>query len=1240
MTNVYVNDVQYVSELVDGDYSTVLHVHGRRESGESVRVCVRGFNPYFYCDAPLQDDGVTAVPGAASAVLQALREKLSVHAQALRQSNTSYVRNKGEKVGAIKLRVHVERHTPTVGYHEPRDVFKVTCTHPDAVAPLRDAIVRRGVAIPAAVSAGTGEIPRKAYEASFEYVLRFMVDTGVRCGAWMRVDNAFPDFDASHATSPDLVCRSSACLHPYSDEEEAELKAQGRLKTRIKCMSFDIECAGRRGLFPNAKCDPVIMIVCDIVWLDGRSAAEIDASAQCVAFVLGDTAPLSEEAAKTDQQRIFHDERQFLIAFAQFVREECDPDVITSYNGPNFDWKYIIDRATVLGVHWDATQFSRNRRHWTRNRIQSRSTKAHGRSDDNEVCIPGRVIFDMLKPIQKYKKERSYTLDYISNKYLGERKEDVHHSEITGMWRGPKATPETRARLRDYCKKDAQLPRRLMINLQMLTLYTELARVCRVPINFLTTKGEQLKVFTQLHYKARQEGYIVDYHVGAGGEPYEGATVLTPTRGFYTTPVATLDFASLYPSIMMAHNLCYTTFLLPGQKRPPAPSKREADDAEAGGSTDDAQEWDDETECETTPRGHRFLRSNVRKGLLPMILQDLLAARGRAKKLMAAATDPMERAVYDGRQLALKISANSVYGFTGVQLGKLPLKQIAESVTAYGRDMIDLTKATVEAVGPPGTEVVYGDTDSVMIKYPCSIAVGKDGKLVDVEAAVAESRAFALVGAAAVNLKFPPPVKLEYEKVFYPYLLISKKRYVGGYFENPSPVRMYIMAKGIESERRDNCNMLPRLIDKVVECLVDDFSPDRAVELVRDAVRGVVDGPKNPAQIAHECAVGAAEAVRAVLRGTAIGCAEALVPNDAAANDLATEVFTRLVLGFRADAVDTPGVRTMDATPRSLSKAWSEAARSAAADVLGWLLPSHAESSSSDGPPPLEATGDGACATGTVAPALPSAVTAAGEAVEAVLRRTTVISDYIISRKYGKLESEYKPGATQTHLEIMARMAARRSTAAAAIAGGDSDDDDNSAVTVDEIAAGYNPYLGDRIEYVIAAPCLAHPEILNPSRTEKPTRTADRSEDLDWLMAHGCTPDAVYYVEKQLTKPLAKLLKPLVGSKGEAMRRMMQDVRTFSSATRTGFQAKRFTSKFRKEVYGTYDGVGVGTRPLEKPVFAPYAKACAAPKRKGVVVEEGRKRRVQSVGTTGAQEDPARKRSRPAGTLDAFLGIA
>ena len=96
-----------------------------------------------------------------------------------------------------------------------------------------------------------------------------------------------------------------------------------------------------------------------------------------------------------------------------------------------------------------------------------------------------------------------------------------------------------------------------------------------------------------------------------------------------------------------------------------------------------------------TPNGDFFVKPHMKKGILPIILQELLSARKRAKQELAKATDPFEKAVLDGRQLALKISANSVYGFTGAQVGQLPCLAISSSVTAFGRVMIEKTRELV-----------------------------------------------------------------------------------------------------------------------------------------------------------------------------------------------------------------------------------------------------------------------------------------------------------------------------------------------------------------------------------------------------------------------------------------------------------------------------------------------------------------------------------------------------------------
>ena len=155
--------------------------------------------------------------------------------------------------------------------------------------------------------------------------------------------------------------------------------------------------------------------------------------------------------------------------------------------------------------------------------------------------------------------------------------------------------------------------------------------------------------------------------------------------------------------------------------------------------------------------------------------------------------------VLDGRQLALKISANSVYGFTGAQVGKLPCLEISQSVTAFGRKMIEFTKNEVEQRYTVdngyqfNAEVIYGDTDSVMVKFGV--------------ATVLEAMKLGQEAADFVPEKFVKPIKLEFEKLYHPYLLINKKRYAGLYFTRPEK-HDKMDCKGIETVRRDNCPLV------------------------------------------------------------------------------------------------------------------------------------------------------------------------------------------------------------------------------------------------------------------------------------------------------------------------------------------------------------------------------------------------------------------------------------------------
>ena len=158
-------------------------------------------------------------------------------------------------------------------------------------------------------------------------------------------------------------------------------------------------------------------------------------------------------------------------------------------------------------------------------------------------------------------------------------------------------------------------------------------------------------------------------------EKFEGATVIEPKRGYFMDPVCTLDFSSLYPSVMMAHNLCYTTLVEPKEVFKLATKKK--------------------IKINRTPNNDHFVDASVRRGILPMILEEFVMARKRVKAELKLATDPIEREVLEARQLAMKIVANSVYGFTGAHVGMLQCLPISCSVTSYGRAMIDLTKALV-----------------------------------------------------------------------------------------------------------------------------------------------------------------------------------------------------------------------------------------------------------------------------------------------------------------------------------------------------------------------------------------------------------------------------------------------------------------------------------------------------------------------------------------------------------------
>ncbi|XP_055629007.1 DNA polymerase delta catalytic subunit [Toxorhynchites rutilus septentrionalis] len=749
----------------------VMRMFGTTQEGNSVCAHVHGFAPYLYVAAPR---------GFAKTHLKDFRT-------ALDKAVLNDMRSNKEKVEEAVLDVELVERQSILGYNgeEKFTFIKVTVALPRLSAAVKRLLEKEQM-IPSMDFQDC-----RVYESNIDFDIRFMVDMGVVGCSWielppgtwrMRRKGTDPAPESRCQIEVDVAFNAFIAHEPEGEWSRV---------APFRILSFDIECAGRKGIFPEPQHDPVIQIA-NMVIRQGEQEPFLRN-----VFTFKACAPIVGS-----QVLSFETEQELLDRWACFVRES-DPDILTGYNINNFDIPYLLNRAHHLKVkNFEYLGRVTNIRSVIKETVIQ--SKQMGRRENKSVNFEGRVPFDLLFVLLRDYKLRSYTLNAVSYHFLQEQKEDVHHSIITDL---QNESDQTRRRLAMYCLKDAYLPLRLLNKLMCIVNYMEMARVTGVPLSCLLTRGQQIKVMSQLLRKSKTSGYLIpSYHGSGSEEQYEGATVIEPKRGYYADPISTLDFASLYPSIMMAHNLCYTTLLPPGNK-------------EKLGLSDD--------QITRTPANNVFVKSSVRKGILPEILESLLAARKRAKADLKVETDPFKRSVLDGRQLALKISANSVYGFTGAQVGKLPCLEISGSVTAYGRTMIEQTKQEVEQryTAENGYEndaiVIYGDTDSVMVNFGVK--------------SLERSMELGREAAEYVSAKFVKPIKLEFEKVYYPYLLINKKRYAGLYFTRPERYDK-MDCKGIETVRRDNSPLVANLMNSCLQKLLIDRNPEGAVEHAKQII--------------------------------------------------------------------------------------------------------------------------------------------------------------------------------------------------------------------------------------------------------------------------------------------------------------------------------------------------------------------------------------------------------------------
>ena len=517
----------------------------------------------------------------------------------------------------------------------------------------------------------------------------------------------------------------------------------------------------------------------------------------------------------------YHHESQVLVRFAQLVRA-YDPDSFVGYYSNNFDMPYILTRMSILGLDSFAAAISRRRDYRMRYRVVTIMSKQKGAQDKYKYDVPGRCFVDMALQVRDDGGTRltSYKLKDVCAHFLpkGENKVELHYDKFPELFK----TAAGRKELADYCLQDSVILPALDDAAKLTARVWAMARVIgTVPSNIVERGNTMLLMIKLKSYTERGKYLIPTFkrkEVPDDDEELKGGYVFEPVPGMYYDPVVVLDFKSLYPSIMMGWNLCYTTILLPGV----------------------TDYWKEENRdkyevFENVP----FVKSSTRRGIVPVIEEDTGNERTRYKNLMKKEEKTNGKGsvlygVYDAMQKAYKVIMNSLYGMLAASIAQIPCKAIARVITGLGRlslkqseDYVNLNYEKI--TGRRGGRVIYGDTDSIFVvmpDVPLEEAIGH-GMLLDkcIQRDLFASR---------------PPMEMEYEKTFCWFVIIKAKAYAGAMYEK-RPTNPERKETGLGSVRFDKARMCHTMLNNYLQTVLIDRDPQGALEHVRATFRGVME---------------------------------------------------------------------------------------------------------------------------------------------------------------------------------------------------------------------------------------------------------------------------------------------------------------------------------------------------------------------------------------------------------------
>ncbi|KAI0296211.1 hypothetical protein BC826DRAFT_1005902 [Russula brevipes] len=515
--------------------------------------------------------------------------------------------------------------------------------------------------------------------------------------------------------------------------------------------------------------------------------------------ILVGSAPLDSRALRDIPSQVVATELDLLNTVVDLVLD-LDPDVVSGWEVQSSSWGYLGARGKQYGL--DIGELISRAPGGT----SSNNSDQWGIRHTSTFRVAGRHVLNLWRIMRVELELSMYTIENtgFTCSVDGMWIPKYSSSTLTEWYNSP--VPAHRARLFHHLLGHTVLVLEMLDAADIIPKTAEFARVFGVDFFSVISRGSQFKVESFMFRIAKPESFVLrspsKREVGTQNAAECMPLIMEPLSAFYNSPLVVLDFQSLYPSVMVAYNYCYSTCL--GRV---TPFKGQYKFGVAETNLPPGLLASLQDHITVAPNGIMYVKPEVRRGLLGRMLTELLDTRVMVKQAMKRARDDKTLTkILDARQLGLKYIANVTYGYTSASFsGRMPAVEIADSIVQSGRETLEKAIKLIETNEKWGARVVYGDTDSLFIYL--------SGKT--------KEQAFRIGYdiADAVTRQNPVPVKLKFEKVYLPCVLMAKKRYVGFKYENPDDTEPVFDAKGIETVRRDGVPAQQKMTETALKIL-------------------------------------------------------------------------------------------------------------------------------------------------------------------------------------------------------------------------------------------------------------------------------------------------------------------------------------------------------------------------------------------------------------------------------------